>query len=222
LSTFLLIAGALQIYSQSAPAPGQKVIQGPRGAYTVYLADGLDVEFDAQGNWNKVYSTYHQPVDFPDRRGIKKSQVIAEEKAKAQIVRHMGEMVSSERIIEELDVTLQTAERTQGSGAKDKLTKTTQRTMKDSLQEFTRSYAQKTLSGVTVFETGYDSDAEEAWVKSDLVALRLRLPTVSEGEIKADRAAARRTLYLRTRRSRSNDNPARSEEVESSSSSVSD
>src|SRR4051794_40024280 len=65
----------------------------------VVRLDGLDIEFDKQGNWSKIYSTYTQPVDVPDRRGIKKAQVIAEEKGKAQIVRFLQQNVSSERLV---------------------------------------------------------------------------------------------------------------------------
>src|SRR4051794_16691918 len=167
LSFCVFAAISLPLAAQSAPATSdsdQKVVSGPNGTNTLRL-DGLDIEFDANGNWNKIYSTYTHPVDVPDRRGIKKAQVIAEEKGKAQIVRFLKQEVSSERLVEEVDTTLQTATHKQGSGSKDELSKTTQRTMKESVREFTRSYAQRTLRGVTVIETGYNSGAEEAWVK---------------------------------------------------------
>jgi hypothetical protein len=111
------------------------------------------------------YSRYTQPVEFPDRRGIRAAQMIAEEKGKAQIIRFFGEEISSERLVEEVDASVQSASRIAGPNSKDDLSKTTQRTMKQSVREFTRSYAQGSLRGVTVIGSGYDTETEEAWVK---------------------------------------------------------
>jgi hypothetical protein len=134
------------------------------GSSTLKL-DGIDIDFDAAGNWSAIYSTYTHPVEFPDRRGIKKAQIIAEEKGKAQIIRFLNQEVSSERLVEEVDKTIENAERTQGTGKDDKSTRTSQRQMVESVKEFTRSYASGNLRGVTVLETGYNEKAEEAWVK---------------------------------------------------------
>lgn len=165
--SLVVAAAAVTVDAQpqsAAPDASQKVVPGPNGSNTLRL-DGIDIEFDPNGNWNKIYSTYTQPVDVPDRRGIKKAQVIAEEKGKAQIVRFLQQEVSSDRLVEEVDTTLQTATHKQGPGSKDEISKTTQRTMKESVREFTRSFAKGTLRGVTVIEVGYNSNAEEAWVK---------------------------------------------------------
>jgi hypothetical protein len=190
LSLCLLGVISRPSYAQTQVETG-KVERGPTGNTAVRLPDGLEFEFDANGQWNKIYSRYTQPVDFPDRRGIRTAQVIAEEKGKAQIVRYMQEEVSSDRLVQEVSATLQTATHTMGSGSKGELSKTTQRSMNESVREFTHSYAKGTLRGLMVIEMGYDSAAEEAWVtvgfsrKSIAIADGLsqasRLPTESKG-----------------------------------------
>jgi hypothetical protein len=141
-----------------------KVETNPDGS-TVLKLDGIDIEFDQSGQWSKIYSTYTHPVEFPDRRGIKKAQVIAEEKGKAQLIRFLDQQVESQRIVEEVDSTVQQSKRTQGTGSNDEFTKTSQRTMVESVKEFTRSYAAGNLRGVTILETGYNEKAGEVWVK---------------------------------------------------------
>jgi hypothetical protein len=126
--------------------------------------DGLDWEFDPQGYLLAVYSTYTHPVVFPDRQGIRKAQIIAEEKAKAAIVRYMKEHVATGRIVEEIDSTSQTASRSQ-TGEKTTMSKDSFRKMSESVKEFTGSFARGSLSGVTVLEQGYNDKSEEAWVK---------------------------------------------------------
>jgi hypothetical protein len=153
---------ALQDTKQN-PEIGQSQVNND-GSTTLKL-DGLDMEFDKDGNWSKIYSTYTQPVEFPDRQGIKTAQIIAEEKGKAQIVRFMNETVESDRLVEEVDKTVQRAQRTQGTGAGDKLTKENQREMAVSVREFTHSYSSGNLRGVTVLDMGYNDKAEEVWVK---------------------------------------------------------
>ncbi len=150
-----------------------KLESGPDSTNILRL-DGLDIVFDASGKWDKIYSTYTQPVDVPDRRGIKKAQVIAEEKGKAQIVRFLNQEVSSERLVDEVDTTLQTAVHETGS-EKEHLAKSTQRVMSESVREFTRSFSRGTISGLTILGEGYNSTAEEAWVKVGFSRATMRI-----------------------------------------------
>lgn len=163
----VLVFWATSVYGQGK-APKSSFPEGIQvnsdGTSTLRLK-GLDIEFDKQGAWTKIYSTYTQAVDFPDRRGIEKAQVIAEEKGKAQIIRFFNQQVESDRLVEEVDSAVQNASRTQSSDAKESLSRTTQRTMIESVKEFTHSYASGNLRGVTILETGYNEKAEEAWVK---------------------------------------------------------
>ncbi len=64
--------------------------------------DGVEIEWNADGSVRRIYSRYGTPVEFPDRRGIAKAQIIAEEKAKANIVRIMSQGISSARIVGEI------------------------------------------------------------------------------------------------------------------------
>lgn len=161
----LAFFGSLAFAQSTQPKPelGQ-VQENPNGSTTLKL-NGLDIDFDAAGNWSAIYSTYTHPVDFPDRRGIKKAQTIAEEKGKAQIIRFLNQAVESDRLVEEVDKTFQNAGRTQESGKNDKITRSTRRQMVESVNEFTHSHSSGNLVGVTILGEGYDEKAEEAWVK---------------------------------------------------------
>jgi hypothetical protein len=130
----------------------------------VIPADGLEYKFAPDGGLAGVYSTYAQPVLFPDRRGIKTAQVIAEEKAKAAIIRFMEQKVKSGVMVKEVESGIETATRTQGSGA-DKFVKQNERKMIQTVTEFNGSFASGKLTGVSVLEQGYNEKTEEAWVK---------------------------------------------------------
>lgn len=126
--------------------------------------DGLDIEFDESGDWVRIYSTYRQPVAVPDRAGLRKGYTIAAEKGKAQIIRFFEERVTSKRLIEEVSRESQNAVRSQKDGQQS-VSRETQREMVESIKEFTESFSEGTLRGVTVLEQGYDEAAEEVWVK---------------------------------------------------------
>lgn len=126
--------------------------------------DGVEIEWAPDGTFNRIYSSFYQPVKFPDRSGIGKAQIIAEEKAKAAIVRFMSQNVSSSRLVEQVDTDSETATRTQDVNG-DAISKETKRKMVESLTEITNSYAAGKLRGVIILEKGYDDKREEAWVK---------------------------------------------------------
>ena len=64
--------------------------------------DNVEIEWGPDGSFNRVYSRYTQPVAIPDRQGIAKAQVIAEEKAKAAIIRFIDQEVASARVVAEI------------------------------------------------------------------------------------------------------------------------
>ncbi len=125
---------------------------------------GIKIDSDADGNWSRIYSTGTQPVEFPDRRGISTAQKIAEERAKAQIVKFLQQEVSTETVASEMETTGSTTTSRKGTGA-DGISKEAQRKLATSLTEVMRSYSKGTLRGVTVLEVGYDEKREEAWVR---------------------------------------------------------
>ncbi len=127
--------------------------------------DGVEIEWAPDGSFNRIYSRYTQPVAIPDRQGISKAQVIAEEKAKAAIVRFMSQEVASARVVAEIQNDMNQTVSTKDTGKASAITKTSQRQMIESLSEVTSSAAAGKLRGVIVLERGYDEKEEIAWVK---------------------------------------------------------
>lgn len=112
----------------------------------------------------RLYSRYSVPVEFPDRRGINKAQIIAEEKAKANIIRFMDQSATTTRIIAELQSDINRATQHRQTGRTTSVKKVDDRTVLESLVEVTTSFASGTLRGVVVLERGYDDSLDEAWV----------------------------------------------------------
>jgi hypothetical protein len=125
-----LVACCLVAVGSCQLAASQQMEETASGGTVAHL-DGIDIEFDANGQWSKVYSTYVHPVEFPDRRGIKKAHIIAEEKGKAAIVRFLNQEVQSERLVEEVESTVANTKMTKGY--KDGTVKTAERKMVESL-----------------------------------------------------------------------------------------
>jgi len=137
--------------------------QVSEGAVTTLRLDGIEIDFDAAGEWVAMHSTSTQPVNFPDQRGIRDAYTIAEERGKAAIIRYFEESVTTGRLLQEISRESQNARRVQGSQG-DSVTRDSERNMVTSISEFTRSFSSGTLRGVTVLERGYDSELEEVWV----------------------------------------------------------
>lgn len=126
--------------------------------------DGVEIEWAPDGAVQRIYSKQSVPVEFPDRRGIKKAQVIAEEKAKAGIIRFMEQSVSSTRVVTEIQNDISTASQRRETGSEAQVVKQDERLMIENLTEVTTSFAKGNLRGVVVLESGYDEALEEAWV----------------------------------------------------------
>jgi hypothetical protein len=126
--------------------------------------DGVEIEWNADGSVKRIYSRYSTPVEFADRRGISKAQIVAEEKAKAAIVRFMNQSVASTRVVTELQNDLNRATQERRPGSASAVHKVDERTLVETVTEVTGSFAKGSLRGVIVLEKGYDSKAEEAWV----------------------------------------------------------
>jgi hypothetical protein len=127
--------------------------------------DGLGVEmkFDAAGDLLSLTSTEFHPVDIPDRRGISKAYVIAEERAKANIARFQSQLSSSTRIINELDDSQSQTSRTRGDAGQNWSVENS-RLVSETLQEITSSSAAAVLRGVRILERSYDESMEEVKV----------------------------------------------------------
>ncbi|WP_143274093.1 hypothetical protein [Bradyrhizobium canariense] len=133
---------------------------------TVWQAgvDGVEVEWNGDNSVKRISSRFSTPVEFGDRRGISKAQIIAEEKAKAAIVRFLEQSVSSTRVTAEMQNDLNHATQERKTGEKATAQKVDQRVMMESLTEVTTSFASGKLRGVIILEKGYDDKTDEAWV----------------------------------------------------------
>lgn len=167
MKCFLRVASAVILLTSlgALPASAGTVETQPDGA-SVWQAgiDGVEIEWAPDGSFNRIYSKFTQSVAFPDQQGIAKSQTIAEEKAKAAIMRFMDQQVATARVTTEIQNDMNNSTRTRADG-KDEITKVSQRQMIENLTEVTASSAAGRLRGVIVLERGYDQKAEAAWVK---------------------------------------------------------
>lgn len=160
-SILALVAG-LALFASVTHAGEVKPAEGGGTTWQAGV-DGVEIEWAPDGSMRRLSSTWRHPVIIPDRPGVSKAQIIAEEKAKASIIRYMNQMVSSDRMVSEINHDLATSSaKTQDS----KLSMSTEATrkMSESLTETTRSFAAGRLRGVIILEKGFDPKTGEAWV----------------------------------------------------------
>ena len=124
---------------------------------------GVEIKMDKSGRLLSVKSSYTQPVEFPDRRGINTSYIIAEEKAKAQLIRFGSQESMSSRKVNELESQISKATQISGN-ASGGWTKDNTRTVTTNLNEVTGSFAAGNLKGVTILERTYDEKKSEVTV----------------------------------------------------------
>ena len=127
-------------------------------------SDGVAIEWGGDGALQRIRSRGSHDVHFDDPAGIRKAQVIAEEKAKAALVRFMNEDREAERLVTIIDSDLKKASRGVREDGTTASTKQVEKTMVESLRQMFRSWTSGTLQGVVVLEKGYDRGLEEAWV----------------------------------------------------------
>lgn len=153
--------------------------------------DGLEMEWNADGSMKRVSSTWRHPVIIADRPGITKAQIIAEEKAKAAIVRYMYQITTSDRKVAEITEDLAATSAKTGSGEVLMSTEAT-RKMSESLKETTRSFAAGRLRGIIVLEKGFDPKTGEVWVT---VGMSEKSMTAAAGLADSINAASGDTLW---------------------------
>jgi len=124
---------------------------------------GVEVKLDPSGKLLSAISSYSHPVDFPDRRGINKAYIIAEEKAKAQLVRFVSQEVSTSRVVSEIDSAVENASRQRGDKGSS-WSKNNSREIRESLSEMSGSNASGTLRGLRILSKEYNEKAEEVTV----------------------------------------------------------
>jgi hypothetical protein len=160
---YLIIAAVLTL-GPAGYVSGQSLEKQPDGSVTWQAGvDGATLEFNPDGTVKRIYSKFSQPVTIADKRGIQTATVIAEEKAKANIVRFLNQHVASSRIVNEFESAASTTMQ-EKSGATKAISTTDQRSINQSLNQLTSSFSSGTLTGVVVLESGYDDKEREAWV----------------------------------------------------------
>lgn len=158
VNTVVCVAAILALVFQPSS------LRAKQGQTVSLPLQGITIDTDEAGNLRRIYATGRQPVEFPDSRGISTAQKIAEERAKAEIIKFLQQDVTSQTLVNELEATSTTTSRYQGASA-DGISKEGQRRLATSLSETIGSFSKGTLRGVVVLEAGYDDKREEAWVR---------------------------------------------------------
>jgi hypothetical protein len=156
---------------------------------------GVTIETNPSGDWQRIFATGTQPVEFPDRRGISTAQKIAEQRAKAEIIKFFNQDVSAETVMSEMEQTSQTSSRVQGT-QQGSLTKESTRRLATSLSETIKSYSRASLRGLVILESGYNEKTEEAWVKvgisrNSVAAANVQQSMQNSNQVQQDRAPTR-------------------------------
>ena len=112
------------------------------------------------GEKQRMTSVYYQAVKFPDRSGIRKAVIIAEERAKGEMVRYFSQNQSTMRTIEETDSESEEATRLVDENG-SVMNRSITRAQAAVLTQVDASFASGDLSGMMKIEESYDSDAEE-------------------------------------------------------------
>lgn len=122
-------------------------------------SDGIIIEAEK----SRVISVYRQPVKFLDRSGVRKASVIAQERAKAEIVRFFSQFQTTMREIEEVDQDGEDATRIVDSNG-DVTTRTITRNQSFVLRQLDASFASSSISGILQIEEAFDKEMSEVCV----------------------------------------------------------
>ena len=115
------------------------------------------------GQKQQVIAVYHQSVKFPDRSGVRKAVIIAEERAKGEMVRFFSQNQNTMRTIEETDAESEEATRLVDENG-SVMNRSITRAQSAVLTQVDSSIASGDLSGILKIEESYDEDAEEVCV----------------------------------------------------------
>jgi hypothetical protein len=126
--------------------------------------NGVEIEWDPAGNFKRVYSQKCNPVRIPDREGISKASDIAEEYAKAAIVRFIEQNSFGSNLVSQISSDSEKAVRTQSIGV-DVVNSEASRQMSETLTKIVGSDFRGKLAGVVLLESGFDPRRQEACVR---------------------------------------------------------
>jgi hypothetical protein len=111
----------------------------------------------------RVVSVYRQPIVIPDASGVRKARVIAQERAKGEMVRFFDQSQSTIRTVASEDSSAGTSTRTTGPGG-ETVTSQFTREQTEVLREIETSYASGDLSGVIQVEEAINENVDEVCV----------------------------------------------------------
>lgn len=131
-------------------------------------------------NRARVVSVYRQPVKFADRSGVRKATVIAQERAKGNIVRFFSQSQTTMREIEEVDQGGEDATRIVDSNG-DLVTRTITRNQSEILRQLDASFAISDLKGILQIEESYDKELSEVCVAMGFSAKSTSMVDTSKG-----------------------------------------
>jgi hypothetical protein len=126
--------------------------------------NGIEIEWDQNGAFKRVYSQKCNPVRIPDREGITKASDIAEEYAKGAIVSFIEQNSFGSKLVNQISSDSERATRNQTAGS-DVVNTETSRQMSETLTRIVGSDFKGKLSGVVLLESGYDPKRQEACVR---------------------------------------------------------
>jgi hypothetical protein len=129
---------------------------------------------------SRVVSVYRQPVKFLDRSGVRKATVIAQERAKGNIVRFFSQEQSTSREIEEVDQGGEEATRIVDSNG-DLVARKITRNQSEILRQLDASFAVSNLKGILQIEESYDKELSEVCVAMGYSAKSTSMVEKSKG-----------------------------------------
>src|SRR5262245_41417789 len=122
--------------------------------------DGVEVHWNKDGSVRRISAKHFASVEQSDQRGIAKGRAIAEQKARAAIVRFMKQSASSASAVTEVQSDLNDLNRAMlplQTGADPIVKKINESTLVEALTRVTALFASGKLSGLTVLDKGDDS-----------------------------------------------------------------
>lgn len=124
--------------------------------------NGVEILWHDDGNVDVIRSTYLQTPKSSIRSDIASAMIIAEEKAKANLVRFFEQEVSTKStIITKIESEVSAARKTSEHNDHDESSGIT---ITETLTEITSSFARGNISGIFVLDQGYDAKSKQVWV----------------------------------------------------------
>jgi hypothetical protein len=144
--------------------------------------NGVEIEWDQAGNFKRIYSQRCNPVRIPDREGINKASDIAEEFAKAAIVRFIEQNSFGSNLVSQISSDSEKAVRSQSIGS-DVVNSETSRQMSETLTKIVGSDFRGRLAGVVLLESGHNPKKQEVCVRVGISLITLGAANALSGAI---------------------------------------